>query len=271
MTGIKTNERPGTKAQVRYLRMSPSKARVVLDLIRGRKVSEALEILQFSDRLAAEPIAKVLNSAVANAEHNDELAAEELYVSACYADEGPTLKRFRPSARGRAGRINKRTCHITVVVSQMSDEQLEIARARTERSGAAQGDAAAARRRRVAASQKASESNDSAEATDDAASAATEVVEGPYGPGSHALVDGDPAVQPEGFPIKGNDDSKLYHTPDSPYYSRTVAEVWFADEAAAEAAGFAKPESQSDSDDTAADDAAGTDGDTEDASSEGDA
>lgn len=273
MTGMKTNERPGTKAQVRYLRMSPSKARVVLDLIRGHKVSEALEILQFSDRLAAEPIAKVLNSAVANAEHNDELAAEELYVSACYADEGPTLKRFRPSARGRAGRINKRTCHITVVVSQMSDEQLEIVRARSERSGAAQGDAAAARRRRVAASQKAAEPSESAEATDDAASAAatTEMVEGPYGPGSHGLVDGDPAVQPEGFPIKGNDDSKLYHTPDSPYYSRTVAEVWFADEAAAEAAGFAKPESQSDSDGAAADDAAGADGETEDASSEGDA
>lgn len=157
MTGTKTNERPGTRAQVRYLRMSPSKARVVLDLIRGKHVAEAAQILQFSERLASEPIAKVLASAIANAEHNDEIPAEELFVSACYADEGPTLKRFRPRARGRAGRIAKRTCHITVIVSRLSDEELDQRRNRAERRGGATADAAAARRRRVSASQAAAE------------------------------------------------------------------------------------------------------------------
>ena len=100
----KTNERPGTRAQVRYVRMSASKARVVLNLIRGKHVVEATEILSFSERLAAQVIDKCLRSAVANALHNDEIPTEELYVSACFADEGPTLKRFRPRARGRAGR-----------------------------------------------------------------------------------------------------------------------------------------------------------------------
>ena len=137
MTGLKTNERPGTRAQVRYLRMSPFKARVVLDLIRGKDVQEAAEILAYSERLAAREIGKVLRSAVANAVHNDEIPVDELYVSACYADEGPTLKRFRPRARGRAGRIAKRTCHITVIVSRLSDEELDDRRNRDARRGTA--------------------------------------------------------------------------------------------------------------------------------------
>ena len=89
MTGMKTNERPGTRAQVRYLRMSASKARVVLDLVRDKNVGEAIQILTFSERLASEHILKLLNSAIANAGHNDDIPADELYVSACYADEGP--------------------------------------------------------------------------------------------------------------------------------------------------------------------------------------
>jgi len=124
MTGPKLNEksfvageRAGTKASARYIRMSPSKVRVVLDLIRGLPVRNADEVLQFTDREAAVAVRKVLASAVANAVHNDEQDAEELFVLACFADEGPTLRRFRPRARGRATRIRKRTCHITIVVA----------------------------------------------------------------------------------------------------------------------------------------------------------
>lgn len=164
MTATKTNERPGTRAQHRYARLSATKARVVLDLIRGKSVAEADEILAFVERDAAAVIRKVLDSAVANAEHNDEIPADELYVSACYADEGPTLKRWRPRARGRATRIRKRTCHITVIVSRMPAEQLERIRraeeaaraARTGRGGQRTArDAAEARRQRVAKSRQA--------------------------------------------------------------------------------------------------------------------
>lgn len=142
MTGPKLNEkstvageRRGVRASARYVRMSASKARVVLDLIRDLPVRAADEVLQLTEREAAREIRKVLASAVANAVNNDELDADSLFVVACYADEGPTLKRFKPRARGRAGRINKRTCHITVVVDVMSDERLAIVEARAERSG----------------------------------------------------------------------------------------------------------------------------------------
>jgi large subunit ribosomal protein L22 len=121
----KTNERPGTKAHAKYISMSATKARVVLDLIRGKDVATADEILRFSEREAAQVIRKVLRSAVANAEHNDEQIAEDLFVSACFADEGKTLRRMRPRARGRATRIRKRTCHITVIVSRMPENELE--------------------------------------------------------------------------------------------------------------------------------------------------
>ena len=140
MTGPKLNERSfiageraGTKASAKYMRFSASKARTVLDLIRGLPVKSADEVLQFTDRDAATVIRKVLASAVANAQHNDEQDPEELYVIACYADEGPTLKRFKPRAKGRAGRINKRTCHITVVVARLDDARLEIVQAREAR------------------------------------------------------------------------------------------------------------------------------------------
>jgi large subunit ribosomal protein L22 len=137
--GVKTNERPGTRAQVRYSRMSAYKAREVLDLIRGKEVQQALEILQFVERDAAIVIRKCLASAMANAEHNDQIDSDELFVSACFADEGPTLKRWRPRARGRATRIRKRTCHITIIVSRLSEEQLERRRRREEASPAAAG------------------------------------------------------------------------------------------------------------------------------------
>ena len=121
----KTNERPGTRAVARHIRMSASKARVVLDLIRGKDVQTADEILRFSERDAAIVIRKVLASAVANAEHNDDQIPEDLFVAACFADEGKTLRRMRPRARGRASRIRKRTCHITVIVARMPEGELE--------------------------------------------------------------------------------------------------------------------------------------------------
>ena len=132
MTGVKTNERPGTRAVHRYCGMSASKARQVLDLIRGEDVQRAAEILTGTEREAAEIIGKVLTSAVSNAAHNDSQNPEELYVSACYADEGATMKRWRPRARGRATRIRKRTCHITIIVSRLPADQLELRRRRME-------------------------------------------------------------------------------------------------------------------------------------------
>jgi large subunit ribosomal protein L22 len=132
MTGVKTNERPGTRAVHRHCGMSASKARQVLDLIRGEDVQRAAEILTGTEREAAELIGKVLTSAVANAAHNDSQNPEELYVSACYADEGATMKRWRPRARGRATRIRKRTCHITIIVSRLPAAQLELRRRRME-------------------------------------------------------------------------------------------------------------------------------------------
>ena len=104
-------------AQVRYLRMTPMKCRRVIDLVRGMDVQPALDQLRFQPQAASEPIAKVIASAAANAEHNRQLDPSTLYISQAYVDEGPTLKRFRPRAQGRAYRIRKRTSHITVVVS----------------------------------------------------------------------------------------------------------------------------------------------------------
>ncbi len=146
MTGPKTNEgatkageRTGTRAVARYIRVSASKAREVLDLIRGLDVGAADDVLRFAERDVAIVIRKVLASAVANAQNNDAQDPDELKVVACFADEGPTLKRFRPRARGRATRVRKRTCHITVVVGRMTERELELrqaARRRTRRPAA---------------------------------------------------------------------------------------------------------------------------------------
>ena len=135
MPGTKTNEIPGTRAQVRHVRMSAYKAREVLDLIRGLPVGEAQEVLQFTERAASDVISRCLASAAANAQHNDELDPDTLYVSTCYADEGPTLKRWRPRARGRATRIRKRMCHITIIVSPMPPEMAARVEARQIASG----------------------------------------------------------------------------------------------------------------------------------------
>ena len=138
---LASGERHGTKATAKYVRSSAYKARVVLDLIRSLDVVRADQVLQFTERGIAKDIRKVLASAVANASNPDNTGsyiadADELFVLACFADEGPTLRRFRPRARGRATRIRKRTCHITVVVARMSDRRLEVVRARAEGSSA---------------------------------------------------------------------------------------------------------------------------------------
>ena len=105
------------KAISRYVRVSPRKARVVVDQIRGKSVTEAREVLAFTNRAVAEIVEKTLNSAVANAENNQHLSAGQLVVKSCFVDEGPTIKRYRPRAKGSASRIRKRTSHITVIVS----------------------------------------------------------------------------------------------------------------------------------------------------------
>jgi large subunit ribosomal protein L22 len=256
-------ERSGTKASAKYLRVSAYKARVVLNLIRGLPVKRADEVLQFSDREVSNDIRKVLASAVANAQHNDEQDPDELFVKACFADEGPTLKRFTPRARGRGNRINKRTCHITLVIARLDEDRLEVVQAREAKRTAAgrrrpaAGGTSASRRARVERSRQraaAARGGTVGDAQDlrehgehdghdhDAADLPT---------GAHGPLDGN--AQPEGYAIKGNADSMLYHLPGTPFYDRTVAEIWFDTAENAEAAGFQLPPSQRDADD--ADDA----------------
>ena len=121
------------RATARYVRMTPMKVRRVVDLIRGMEAREALSVLQFAPQAASEPVAKVLASAVANAEHNQHLDPATLVVAVAYVDEGPTLKRFRPRAQGRAFRINKRTSHITIEVSEVATSDVLAQKSRKAR------------------------------------------------------------------------------------------------------------------------------------------
>ncbi len=280
MTAAKTNERPGTHAKASHIHTSAYKAREVLDLIRGKSYAEASEILDFSERGIAHEIKKVLDSAVANAEHNDSQVAEELFVSACYADEGPTLKRFRPRARGRASRIRKRTCHITVIVSRLAEATLEQLRERETAAGrSSSAQATGARRSRVERSKARAEAKEAeakeAEAkeadhdhseheghddatSDDATSDDDGLKLNPEGPyGAMSAVPLDDGSAPDGFDIKGNADSMKYHQPDGRWYDKTVAEVYFATAEAAEVAGFTEAGTKADSD--TADDSDDTD------------
>ncbi|PIR66629.1 MAG: 50S ribosomal protein L22 [Parcubacteria group bacterium CG10_big_fil_rev_8_21_14_0_10_36_14] len=113
------------KAKARYLRMSPRKVRLVIDMIRGKKVSEASDILNFSNKWAKRPIIKLLNSAIANAEHNFDLQKDNLYIKVIKADGGPMLKRWMPRAFGRAGAIRKRTCHIEIILDELKKDITE--------------------------------------------------------------------------------------------------------------------------------------------------
>jgi large subunit ribosomal protein L22 len=109
------------KATARTVRIASRKVRLVVDLIRGKKVGEAIAILRLTPKAASPVVEKVLKSAIANAEHNYEMDVENLFVSEVFVDEGPTMKRFRPRAQGRASAINKRTSHITLVVSEKKE------------------------------------------------------------------------------------------------------------------------------------------------------
>jgi large subunit ribosomal protein L22 len=135
MPDTATKETPQTRATLKYLRTSAYKVREVLDLIRGLDVDDARHVLQFSERGPAREVLKVMNSAVANADHTLNIPADELFVAVAYADEGPTIKRWRPRARGRATRIRKRTCHLTVIVARLSDAELQARRRRDSATG----------------------------------------------------------------------------------------------------------------------------------------
>lgn len=123
------------RAQARYARVTPRKARRVVDLIRGLPAAEARAVLRFAPQTASAPVDKVLASAIANAEHNNSLDPATLWVSRAWVDEGPTLKRFQPRAMGRAYRINKRTSHITVVVESRSEVETSRRSARKQAKG----------------------------------------------------------------------------------------------------------------------------------------
>ena len=274
MTAIKTNERPGTRAQVKYVRSSAYKVREVLNLIRGKSFFEATNILTFSERRISDTVLKCLNSAAANAENNENIPVEELYVSACYADEGPTLKRWRPRARGRATRIRKRTSHITLILGRYSPEELAELRERAElRGNQTQQSASESRKRRVAKSKESEIDNqpeeekveDSSEMVDeidnqveiedidDSSEVVDEVIEeeneiddkpedSPYGEGSaFALEDG--SAPSSEFTVKAKVSTKIYHPEESSFFGRTKADVWFSNAENAEAAGFRLPNS----------------------------
>jgi large subunit ribosomal protein L22 len=120
--GTAMEARATARASARYVRVTPQKARRVVDLIRGLPTGEAQALLKFAPQSASDPVGKVLDSAVANAENNHDLDPSALVITEAYVDEGPTLKRFRPRAQGRAYRIRKRTSHITVVVGEVANQ-----------------------------------------------------------------------------------------------------------------------------------------------------
>jgi large subunit ribosomal protein L22 len=165
MPGQKTNEAAGTRAVLRYSGMSAFKVRQVVDQIRGRPVHEAADVLRFTERAAARVVEKLLHSAVANASNNEGLDPDELYVSACFADEGPTAKRWRPRARGRATRIRKRSCHVTLIVSRLPEPELRRLEAHRARENLAM------RARRVEATRRARAEQAKAEAAEGASRA----------------------------------------------------------------------------------------------------
>jgi len=168
MAGQRTNEAPGIRAVLRHQRVSAFKVRPVLDLIRGEDVMKAATILENCNRSSAELVSKALASAVANASMNEALEPEELYVVSAYADEGTTMKRWRPRARGRATRIRKRVCHVTVVVARMDPERIRRLRSRQEAATSAR------RARRVRAAREAAARTGASTPEVSAAGSATE-------------------------------------------------------------------------------------------------
>lgn len=117
----KTEDVPVVRAKARYVRTAPRKVRVVADQIRGLEVEEAISLLNFSPRGASVPVLKLVKSAAANAENNFDLDPEDMVISSISVDEGPTMRRFRPRARGRATRIDKRSCHINIALTPIPE------------------------------------------------------------------------------------------------------------------------------------------------------
>ena len=140
-----TIDTPSARATVRYLSVSPYKIRQVLDLVRGLPVDDAIRLLQLCEKDAADDVLKLLDSAVANAEHNQQLPADELYLARIWCDEGPTRKSGQARARGRYFRVRKRTSHVTIILARYEADELEARRRREESSG--RGAATAQRRR----------------------------------------------------------------------------------------------------------------------------
>ena len=215
----------GAKATLRYGRLSASKARVVLNLIRDEDLALARDRLRFCERGAAEVVSKVLESAVANATNNEQLDADELYVAECWADEGPVLKRWRPRARGRATRIHKQTCHITVIVAQLSPEELEMREARLAASGSQT--AAAARAARVAASRAADTGDDEPDAETDLDEA--EVIEAVEAVGTDADAGTEPEAVAPDDDTDGDDDVETIEASDSDISGADAADPEAAD------------------------------------------
>ncbi len=151
-------EYPSAQAKARFVRVSASKARRVIDLVRGKSVEEALDILRWAPQSASDPVAQVIASAAANAQNNDGLDPTTLVVATIHADEGPTAKRIRPRAQGRAFRIRKRTSHITVIVeSRPPKDKGAKASASSSRSRRAQGSKAASTSKKAAPTEASSE------------------------------------------------------------------------------------------------------------------
>jgi len=130
-----TTDAPGARATVRYLPTSPYKIRQVLDLVRGLPVDDAIRLLQLSPKGASDDILKLLDSAIANAEHNRAIPAEELYLAQAWCDEGPTRKSGQPRARGRYFRVRKRSSHMTIVLARFDADELAERRRREESTG----------------------------------------------------------------------------------------------------------------------------------------
>ena len=161
-----TTEFPSAVAKARFVRVSPTKARRVIDLVRGRSVADALDILRWAPQAASEPVAKVIASAAANAQNNNGLDPATLVVATVYADEGPTAKRIRPRAQGRAFRIRRRTSHITVVLESRPAKDQRSAKSTRARRAEASKAAAKAPAKKAPAAAKAPAKNAAANSTE---------------------------------------------------------------------------------------------------------
>lgn len=193
---IATPERETVRAQARYVRCSARKARLVLEHIRGKQAAEAKAILAFATRAAAKDAGKVLASAIANAENNNGYDVDDLVVVAAYADEGPTLKRWRPRARGRVNRIRKRTCHITIQLAVAEPGEIKRPKPRRVAEPTEAAPAETAKPRRKSRAKK---------AAPEAAPETEAVAETAAAPEPEAVAETDAAPEPEAATEEASD------------------------------------------------------------------